>query len=210
LLAGLAGELLCIESRWLAIMASLCVFLLSAHLDAADANRAQFITADSPKQDFLSACRGIESPTIRRVLSRRWTATVTWAVASRMELQKIDLVLVDLKAWDPERHRRLTGMDVDPVLNLARRLASRRKPVWVRYVLVAGLTDNPDEIAQIASFTANLGNVERVDVLPFHQLGAFKWKQLSIEYQLRDAEPPSKEIVESVCAQFRAAGLKAY
>ncbi len=126
------------------------------------------------------------------------------------ELEKIDLVLLDLKAWDPERHRRLTGMDVDPVLNFARRLASRRKPVWLRYVLVAGLTDNPDEIAQIASFTASLGNVERVDVLPFHQLGAFKWKQLSIEYQLRDAEPPSKEIVESVCAQFRAAGLKAY
>jgi pyruvate formate lyase activating enzyme len=125
------------------------------------------------------------------------------------ELEKIDLVLLDLKA-DPERHRRLTGVDVDPVLNFARRLASRRKPVWLRYVLVAGLTDDTDEIAHVANFTASLGNVERVDVLPFHQLGAFKWRQLGIEYQLRDAEPPSKEIVESVCAQFRAAGLKAY
>ena len=96
------------------------------------------------------------------------------------------------------------------MLNFARRLANRRKPVWLRYVLVAGLTDDTEDIARVANFTARLGNVERVDVLPFHQMGAFKWKQLGIEYQLRDAEPPSKEIVERVCAQFRAAGLKAY
>jgi pyruvate formate lyase activating enzyme len=126
------------------------------------------------------------------------------------ELEKIDLVLLDIKGWDPARHHRLTGMEVGPVLNFARRLATRRRPVWLRYVLVAGLTDNPEEIAQLADFTANLGNVERVDVLPFHQMGAFKWKQLGIEYKLQDTEPPSKEIIDSVCAQFRAAGLKAY
>jgi pyruvate formate lyase activating enzyme len=77
-------------------------------------------------------------------------------------------------------------------------------------VLVPGLTDDPEEIDQLASFTANLGNVERVDVLPFHQMGAFKWKQLDIEYKLRDLEPASKEIVERALAQFRGAGLKAY
>ena len=126
------------------------------------------------------------------------------------DLEKIDLVLLDIKSWDPERHRQLTGMDVEPVLNFARRLASRRKPIWLRFVLVPGLTDDLKDIAQIANFAASLGNVERVDVLPFHQMGAFKWKQLGIEYQLQDAEPPSKETVESVCAQFRAAGLKAY
>ena len=126
------------------------------------------------------------------------------------DLEKIDLVLLDIKAWDPERHHRLTGMDPGPVFEFARRLAIRQKPVWVRYVLVAGLTDSPEEIAQIADFTANLGNVERVDVLPFHQMGAFKWKQLGIEYKLQDAEPPAKEIVDRVCAQFRAVGLKVY
>jgi pyruvate formate lyase activating enzyme len=126
------------------------------------------------------------------------------------ELEKIDLVLLDIKAWDPELHHRLTGMDSGPVLNFARRLAIRRRPVWLRYVLVAGLTDSPEEIAQIADFTANLGNVERVDVLPFHQMGAFKWKQLGLEYTLQKEDPPSKEIVDRVCAQFRAAGLKAY
>ena len=126
------------------------------------------------------------------------------------DLEKIDLVLLDIKAWDPERHHRLTGMDPGPVFEFARRLAIRQKPVWVRYVLVAGLTDSPEEIGQIADFTANLGNVERVDILPFHQMGAFKWKQLGIEYKLQDAEPPSKEIIDRACAQFRAAGLKVY
>jgi len=126
------------------------------------------------------------------------------------DLEKIDLVLLDIKSWDPERHRQLAGMDVEPVLNFARRLASQRKPVWLRYVLVAGLTDDPEDIAQTAHFTGSLGNVERVDVLPFHQMGAFKWKQLGIEYKLQDAEPPSKETVERVCAQFRGEGLKVY
>jgi pyruvate formate lyase activating enzyme len=126
------------------------------------------------------------------------------------DLEKIDLVLLDIKSWDPERHRHLTGMEVEPVLNFARRLSSRRKPVWLRYVLVAGLTDDLEDVAQTASFVASLGNVERVDVLPFHQLGSFKWKQLSIEYKLQDAEPPSKETVERVCAQFRDEGLKVY
>jgi pyruvate formate lyase activating enzyme len=126
------------------------------------------------------------------------------------ELEKADLVLLDIKACDPELHQRLTGMDINPVLNFARRLASRRRPAWVRYVLVPGLTDDPDDIARIADFTAGLGNVERVDVLPFHQMGAFKWKQLGIEYKLRDLEPPSKETVEGSIARFLAAGLKAY
>ena len=126
------------------------------------------------------------------------------------DLEKIDLVLLDIKSWDPGRHRQLTGMDIDPVLNFARRLASRKKPVWLRYVLVAGLTDDLEDIAQTANFAASLGNVERVDVLPFHQLGAFKWKQLGIEYTLQDAEPPSKETVERACGQFQAAGLKTY
>jgi pyruvate formate lyase activating enzyme len=126
------------------------------------------------------------------------------------ELEKIDLVLLDIKAWDPELHHRLTGMDPGSVFEFARRLATRRRPVWLRYVLVAGLTDNPEEIAHIADFTASLGNVERVDVLPFHQMGAFKWKQLGIEYTLQNAEPPSKEIIDRACDQFRAVGLKTY
>jgi len=124
------------------------------------------------------------------------------------ELEKIDLVLLDIKGWDPELHNRLTGTDIGPILDFARRLAVRKRPVWLRYVLVPGWNDVQADIASLARFAADLGNVERVDVLPLHQMGAFKWKQLGIDYKLRDVEPPSKESVECACAQFRAAGLK--
>ena len=126
------------------------------------------------------------------------------------ELEAIDLVLLGLKTWDPERHRRLTGMDVGPTLEFARRLAAHRRPIWIRFVLVPGLTDDPEDIAKIAEFAASLGNVERVDVLPFHQMGRYKWKNLGIEYKLEDVEPPSREAVERACAQFRDFGLKVY
>jgi pyruvate formate lyase activating enzyme len=126
------------------------------------------------------------------------------------ELAKIDLVILDIKSRDPERHRRLTGKEVGPTLDFARRLAERKRPVWLRYVFVPGLTDDVQDIAQLARFTAALGNVERVDVLPFHQMGRFKWKELGLSYALADVSPPTAEAVEHACALFRAEGLKAY
>lgn len=126
------------------------------------------------------------------------------------DLSLVDLVLLDLKAWDPERHLKLVGADIAPVLDFARRLASLKRPMWVRFVLVPGFTDLPDEAACIAEFAAGLGNVERVDVLPFHQMGAFKWQQLKMDYALVNLEPPSEKSVERVREQFKAAGLKAY
>jgi pyruvate formate lyase activating enzyme len=129
---------------------------------------------------------------------------------SDAELEQIDLVLLDIKMWDPERHRELTGMDNAPVLDFARRLAERRRPIQVRFVLAPGLSDDAENIANIAKFSASLGNVERVDVLPFHQMGRFKWKELKLNYTLNDVQPPSIEAVESACAQFRSEGLRAY
>jgi len=126
------------------------------------------------------------------------------------ELDTIDLVLLDIKTWDPERHRQLTGMDVARTLEFALRLAARRRKVWLRYVLVPGLTDDPQDIAKIAGFTAALGNVERVDVLPFHQLGRYKWKQLGMNYTFDNVEPPSHDLIERTCAIFRKEGLTAH
>jgi pyruvate formate lyase activating enzyme len=125
------------------------------------------------------------------------------------ELEAIDLVLLDIKSWDPSRHRHLTGMDIEPTLTFARRLAARRRPIWVRYVLVPGLTDHVDDMTGVARFAAGLGNVERVDVLPFHQMGKFKWQQLGIPYTLEHTEPPDQNLVEKALDVFRAAGLKA-
>jgi pyruvate formate lyase activating enzyme len=129
---------------------------------------------------------------------------------SDAEIEKIDLVMLGIKTWGAERHRQLTGMDLEPTLTFARRLAHRNRPIWVRFVLVPGLTDDPQIILQIAHFASELGNVERVDVLPFHQMGRYKWAELGMDYKLRDTEMPAPESVESACEQFRSFGLKAY
>ena len=129
---------------------------------------------------------------------------------SDAELDTIDLVMLGIKTWDPERHRRLTGMDIGPTLAFARRLAERGRRIWVRFVLVPGLTDDLDDVAKIAGFAAALGNVDRVDVLPFHQLGTHKWEQLGLHYTLRDVKPPSVEMADRVCGVFRATGLNAH
>lgn len=129
---------------------------------------------------------------------------------SDAQLGAIDLVLLDIKTWDPERHRRLTGMDNAPTLEFARRLAAHERPVWLRYVLVPGLTDDPEDIAQIAAFVAGLGNVERVDVLPFHQMGRYKWHRIGLQYALETVEPASNELVDRTCDIFRKAGLKVH
>jgi len=126
------------------------------------------------------------------------------------DLDTISLVLLDLKAWDPERHRRLTGMENGPTLEFARRLADRRLPVWVRFVLVPGLTDDEADVGHIARFAAGLGNVERVDVLPFHQMGRYKWERLSQPYALADTQPPTPPAVAAAIDIFRAAGLNTF
>ena len=127
---------------------------------------------------------------------------------SDADLETIDLVLLDLKTWDAERHRSLTGMDNAPTLAFGRRLAERRRPIWLRYVLVPGVTDDLDDIAHTAAYAAGLGNVERVDVLPFHQMGQYKWEKLGLPYSLADAAPPDQALVERVIAVFRGAGLR--
>jgi pyruvate formate lyase activating enzyme len=125
------------------------------------------------------------------------------------ELTGIDLVMLGIKAWDPGRHRHLTGMDIEPTLTFARRLAAQHRKIWIRFVLVPGLTDDREDVAGIARFAAGLGNVERVEVLPFHQMGRFKWERLGLAYKLNAVEPPSAELAERTCSIFRAEGLKA-
>ena len=128
---------------------------------------------------------------------------------SDAELEQIDLMLLDIKTWDTERHRHLTGKDNGPVFDFARRLSVRRRPIWLRFVLVPGLTDDAEDITRIARFCADLGVVERVDVLPFHQLGKFKWDKLGIEYTLKDTQSPTEQLAEWARERFRSVGLRA-
>jgi pyruvate formate lyase activating enzyme len=129
---------------------------------------------------------------------------------SDAELDAVDLVMLGIKAWDPGRHLALTKQEIGPTLEFARRLAARRRPMWIRFVLVPGLTDDMDDLAKTADFAAALGNVERVEVLPFHQMGRFKWERLGLAYTLDDVQPPTAELTERACEVFRRTGLTAH
>ena len=129
---------------------------------------------------------------------------------SDAELNVCDLIMLGMKAFSPDLHRRVTGMDNAPVLEFARRLAVLRRPMWLRFVLVPGLTDDLDEVGRVAEFAAGLGNVTQVELLPFHQLGRFKWERLGTEYELKDTKPPDPPLVERAMAVFRSAGLEVH
>ena len=106
------------------------------------------------------------------------------------------LVILDLKEIDPERHRRLTGKDNANILAMARHISDLGVPLWIRHVLVPGLTDDEDGLRRTADFIRSLNTVQRVEVLPYHTLGLFKWQKLGIPYPLPDAVPPTPEQVK--------------
>jgi len=118
-----------------------------------------------------------------------------------------DLWLLDIKSSDPETHLHTTGVDREPARAFARRMAAAGRPIWIRFVLVPGLTDAADNIAGVAEFTASLGSaVERVEVLPFHQMGRHKWDAIGRIYQLADTPPASPEEAEVAREIFRRFG----
>lgn len=126
-------------------------------------------------------------------------------------LDHTDLVLLDIKSWDRATYRRVTRTGtVEPTLRFARRLAERAMPLWIRYVLVPGLTDDPANVDGVARFAASLGTVHRVEVLPYHRLGAHKYAELGIRYPLVGTEPPTPALLDRVCGQFRAQALTVY
>ncbi len=122
-------------------------------------------------------------------------------------LDVVDLFLLDIKSGDPDTYRLVTSGDLAPTLRFARRLSERGNRMWLRFVLVPGLTDAVDNVDAVATFAASLHGVERVEVLPFHQLGAGKWAALQLPYQLKDVDPPSASLVARVENQFRSHDL---
>jgi pyruvate formate lyase activating enzyme len=122
-------------------------------------------------------------------------------------LADTDLVLLDIKAWDPARYRRLTTVDLTPTLAFARRLSEMDKPAWVRYVLVPGLTDDLSDIDGLAAFVRTLRNVERVEVLPFHKLGMPKYAALGLSFPLGHTSTPSPDLVRRVRDRFAGHGI---
>ncbi|MEV0911233.1 pyruvate formate-lyase-activating protein [Streptomyces hokutonensis] len=125
-------------------------------------------------------------------------------------LADTDLVLLDIKSFDVNTYRKLTGGELAPTLNFATRLDRLGIPMWIRYVLVPGWTDAPESVDALAGFVAGLGAVERVDVLPFHKLGAAKYEALGIPFPLRDNPVPDLSLIENVRERFTRHGVPAY
>lgn len=113
------------------------------------------------------------------------------------ELMKYtDLVMLDIKHIDDEKHKVLTGWTNENILDMAKYLDELHKPVWIRHVLVPERSDEDTALEKLHEFIEGLGNVERVEVLPYHTLGEYKWKELGYDYPLRGIEPPTKGRVE--------------
>ncbi len=108
-----------------------------------------------------------------------------------------DLFLLDIKQIDSKEHLKLTGQENDNILDMARYLSEQKKPVWIRHVLVPGGSDNDEYLQRLKAFIDSLENVERVEVLPYHTMGIYKWKNLGLDYPLEGVEPPTKERLQN-------------
>jgi len=129
---------------------------------------------------------------------------------SDQELMDIDLNLLDIKSGDPAIYEKVTRQPLAPTLDYARRLSALGRPMWVRFVLVPGLTDGYDNVEKVADVCAELKSLERVEILRFHQMGRDKWHRLGLAYSLENVEPPAAELTERVRGQFRSRGLTVY
>ena len=116
------------------------------------------------------------------------------------ELMKYtDLFMLDIKHIDDEEHKKLTGQTNKNILDMAQYLSKNGKKMWIRHVLVPVITTDERYLKQLREFIDTLKTVDRVEVLPYHTLGVFKWKELGIPYQLEGVEPPTEEQIE--CAK---------
>jgi len=135
------------------------------------------------------------------------TAGLLGARLSDDDLNYVDLTLLDIKSGLPETYQRVTGRPLQPTLDFAERLSRLGKTMWIRFVLVPDLTDAPENVEAIASFVSRLDAVERLEVLPFHQLGREKWAATGEPYLLENTRSPSPELIERVKGQFAEYGI---
>lgn len=127
------------------------------------------------------------------------------------DLDNIDLVLLDVKSGDEETYKKVTRRELQPTIDFGDRLNAIGKPVWIRFVVVPGLTDSPENVANVARIVSRWkSNIERIEVLPFHNMGADKWHELGYPYTLEDTKPPKPEDVEEIREVFRKEGFVVY
>lgn len=125
-------------------------------------------------------------------------------------LDATDLVLLDIKAGLPDLYHKVTSAQLDPTIAFAKRLSDINKSVWVRFVLVPGLTDSSENVTAVAKIASEIKSLERIDILPFHKMGEYKWAQMQQHYALKDTPPATQQDVDRVKDIFASMGLQSY
>ncbi|MDO5403503.1 MAG: pyruvate formate-lyase-activating protein [Eubacteriales bacterium] len=127
------------------------------------------------------------------------------------ELMKVtDLFMLDIKQINDDKHKNLTGWTNSNILSMAKYLSDNGKDMWIRHVLVPGITDEDKDMEELRDFVKSLKTVKRFEVLPYHTLGVFKWENIGVEYALSDVRPPSKELIEKANKVLETENYKGY
>lgn len=121
-------------------------------------------------------------------------------------LDYTDLVLLDIKNYDPTVYKTITGVSLSPTLKFLDYLREKNTATWVRYVVVPQLTDNLDGVVKLSEHLDGYSNVKKIELLAFHKMGEYKWKEMEIDYKLTDTKEPSKELMDQIAAIMRTNG----
>jgi pyruvate formate lyase activating enzyme len=134
------------------------------------------------------------------------TSGFIWDEAVKELLENTDLVLLDIKNYDPDIYKKITGVSLAPTLQLLDYLKDKQIDTWIRYVLVPGLSDNLESIRSLSNHLSKYPNVSRIELLPFHKMGEYKWKELGLDYKLSNTKEPARELLLEVKSIFESNG----
>ncbi|MGB4660935.1 MAG: radical SAM protein, partial [Mobilitalea sp.] len=136
------------------------------------------------------------------------TSGYIWNDTVKELLEYVDLVMLDIKNFDPDVYNTVTGVSLAPTLELLDYLKDHKINTWIRYVLVPNLTDNVEAIEQLSLYLDHFPNVSKIELLGFHKMGEYKWEELGLEYKLSDTKEPSKQSLQKVKEIFEKNGKK--
>lgn len=123
-------------------------------------------------------------------------------------LSYTDLVLLDIKSFDPTTYQKVTGGRLEPTLKMLNYLKENNIKAWIRFVLVPGLTDDMTSIKELSDYLDDYPNVEKIELLPFHKMGEYKWEELGVSYQLSNTMEPEQELINKVKVILETNGKK--
>ena len=154
---------------------------------------------------ILEVCRQLQQYKISIAID---TSGYIWNDFVKEVLEYTDIVLLDIKNYDPVVYEKVTGVPLSPTLKLLDYLREKNITTWIRYVLVPGLTDNLGSVRSLSAHLDYYPNVAKIELLGFHKMGEFKWKELGLNYQLSDTNEPSRELLLEVKSIFESNGKK--